>query len=105
MVACEAEISVNKPFVCVLCVLSPKEPCWLFAAPVISMPPQDAQNYTGNDVIFGCEVSAYPMPQLEWKKKGNKMFLPGDDTHVSIQVKLEFNFAYSLGTGTERLIC
>uniref|UniRef100_A0A8C3M6F9 Uncharacterized protein n=1 Tax=Geospiza parvula TaxID=87175 RepID=A0A8C3M6F9_GEOPR len=75
-------ISVNKPFVCVLCVLSPKAPCWLFAAPVISMPPQDAQNYTGNDVIFGCEVSAYPMPQLEWKKKGNKMFLPGDDSHA-----------------------
>lgn len=55
------------------------------------MPPQDAQNYTGNDVIFGCEVSAYPMPQLEWKKKGNKMFLPGDDTHVSVQVKLIYH--------------
>uniref|UniRef100_A0A8C5UL95 Ig-like domain-containing protein n=1 Tax=Malurus cyaneus samueli TaxID=2593467 RepID=A0A8C5UL95_9PASS len=59
-----------------------KHRCRFFAAPVISMPPQDAQNYTGNDVIFVCEVSAYPMPQLEWKKKGNKMFLPGDDTHA-----------------------
>ncbi|KAH0621895.1 hypothetical protein JD844_023617 [Phrynosoma platyrhinos] len=46
----------------------------------------DTQNFTGNDVIFGCEVSAYPMPHLEWKKKGNKMFLPGDDAHISIQV-------------------
>lgn len=64
--------------------------CWFFAAPVISVPPQDAQNFTGNDVIFGCEVSAYPMPQLEWKKRGNKMFLPGDDAHISVQVKLDF---------------
>uniref|UniRef100_A0A8C3SMG6 IGFBP-related protein 1 n=1 Tax=Chelydra serpentina TaxID=8475 RepID=A0A8C3SMG6_CHESE len=58
---------------------------WL--APVISLPPQDAQNFTGNDIIFGCEVSAYPMPHLEWKKKGNKMFLPGDDAHISIQAR------------------
>ncbi|KFP69045.1 Kazal-type serine protease inhibitor domain-containing protein 1, partial [Cariama cristata] len=62
-----------------------KGPCE--SAPVISMPPQDVQNFTGNDVIFVCEVSAYPMPHLEWKKKGNKMFLPGDDTHISVQVK------------------
>lgn len=72
---------------------------------MISLAPQDAQNYTGNDVIFGCEVSAYPMPQLEWKKKGNKMFLPGDDTHVSVQVKLEFTISYSLGTAAGWLIC
>nr|XP_008114018.1 PREDICTED: kazal-type serine protease inhibitor domain-containing protein 1 [Anolis carolinensis] len=57
------------------------------AAPVISLSPQDTQNFTGNDVIFGCEVSAYPMPHLEWKKKGNKMFLPGDDAHISIQAR------------------
>ncbi|NWX86615.1 KAZD1 protein, partial [Nothoprocta pentlandii] len=57
------------------------------SAPVISVPPQDTQNFTGNDVIFGCEVSAYPMPQLEWKKKGNKMFLPGDDAHISVQAR------------------
>lgn len=86
MVSCGARINVNKTFVFVFFV-SPKASCRFFAAPVISMPPQDAQNYTGNDVIFGCEVSAYPMPQLEWKKKGNKMFLPGDDTHLSVQVK------------------
>ncbi|KAM9128790.1 kazal-type serine protease inhibitor domain-containing protein 1-like [Pangshura tecta] len=62
-----------------------KGPCE--SAPVISLPPQDAQNFTGNDIIFGCEVSAYPMPHLEWKKKGNKMFLPGDDAHISIQAR------------------
>ncbi|XP_034966607.2 kazal-type serine protease inhibitor domain-containing protein 1 [Zootoca vivipara] len=62
-----------------------KGPCK--SAPVISLPPRDTQNFTGNDVIFGCEVSAYPMPHLEWKKKGNKMFLPGDDAHISIQAR------------------
>lgn len=73
-----------------------KQYCCVFAAPVISMPPQDVQNFTGNDVIFGCEVSAYPMPHLEWKKKGNKMFLPGDDAHISVQVRTAFSASYSL---------
>lgn len=86
-------INVIRFRVCVVfCSLSSKAPlCWFFAAPVISMPPQDVQNFTGNDVIFGCEVSAYPMPHLEWKKKGSKMFLPGDDTHISVQVKPGFS--------------
>ncbi|XP_010217069.1 PREDICTED: kazal-type serine protease inhibitor domain-containing protein 1-like [Tinamus guttatus] len=57
------------------------------SAPVISVPPQDTQNFTGNDIIFGCEVSAYPLPHLEWKKKGSKMFLPGDDAHISVQAR------------------
>ncbi|XP_069510434.1 kazal-type serine protease inhibitor domain-containing protein 1-like [Ambystoma mexicanum] len=57
------------------------------AAPVISLPPRDAHNFTGNDIIFGCEVSAYPMPHLEWKKKGNHVFLPGDDAHISVQAR------------------
>ncbi|XP_006002507.1 kazal-type serine protease inhibitor domain-containing protein 1-like [Latimeria chalumnae] len=56
-------------------------------APVISLPPQDAQNFTGNDVIFSCEVSAYPMANVEWKKKGKDSLLPGDDAHVSIQAR------------------
>uniref|UniRef100_A0A8D0EEB1 Kazal-type serine protease inhibitor domain-containing protein 1 n=1 Tax=Salvator merianae TaxID=96440 RepID=A0A8D0EEB1_SALMN len=62
-----------------------KGPCK--SAPVISLPPRDTQNFTGNDIIFGCEVSAYPMPHIEWKKKGSKMFLPGDDAHISIQAR------------------
>lgn len=82
---------------CLCCSLSSKPVlCWVSAAPVISVPPQDVQNFTGNDVIFGCEVSAYPMPHLEWKKKGNKMFLPGDDAHISVQVKFAFTVTYDL---------
>lgn len=56
-------------------------------APVISLPPRDVHNFTGNDIIFGCEVSAYPMPLLEWKKKGNQLSLPGDDAHISVQAR------------------
>ncbi|XP_031805174.1 kazal-type serine protease inhibitor domain-containing protein 1-like [Sarcophilus harrisii] len=56
-------------------------------APVISLPPQNTQNFVGNDILFRCEVSAYPIPYLEWKKKGDKIFLPGDDAHISIQVR------------------
>lgn len=89
---------------CLCCSLSSKPVlCWVSAAPVISVPPQDVQNFTGNDVIFGCEVSAYPMPHLEWKKKGNKMFLPGDDAHISVQVKLAFTVTYDLERGVRVL--
>lgn len=95
------KVGINVIWFCVcvvFCSLSSEAPfCRFFAAPVISMPPQDVQNFTGNDVIFGCEVSAYPMPHLEWKKKGNKMFLPGDDAHISVQVKLEFFHVLQFG--------
>lgn len=90
---------VLHPFVLAFAQGLLKQYCWVFAAPVISMPPQDVQNFTGNDVIFGCEVSAYPMPHLEWKKKGNKMFLPGDDAHISVQVKTAFFASYGLQGG------
>uniref|UniRef100_UPI00398E7464 kazal-type serine protease inhibitor domain-containing protein 1-like n=1 Tax=Pristiophorus japonicus TaxID=55135 RepID=UPI00398E7464 len=56
-------------------------------APWIATPPRDVHNVTGNDIIFGCEVSAYPMALLEWRKKGNDNFLPGDDAHISIQAR------------------
>ncbi|KAK6474746.1 kazal-type serine protease inhibitor domain-containing protein 1-like [Huso huso] len=55
--------------------------------PLISCAPRDLQNYTGNDIIFGCEVSAYPMAHLGWRKKGKETFLPGDDAHISVQVR------------------
>ncbi|KAG2462377.1 KAZD1 protein, partial [Polypterus senegalus] len=55
------------------------------AAPHIVSPPYDIWNVTGEDVIFGCEVFAYPMASIEWRKDGNEMFLPGDDPHISVQ--------------------
>lgn len=40
----------------------------------------------GQDVIFGCEVFAYPMASIEWRKDGLDIQLPGDDPHISVQV-------------------
>lgn len=57
------------------------------AAPHIISPPYDIWNVTGRDVIFGCEVFAYPMASIEWRKDGTEMFLPGDDPHISVQFR------------------
>lgn len=54
--------------------------------PQITSPPYDTWNITGQDVIFGCEVFAYPMASIEWRKDGTEMLLPGDDPHISVQV-------------------
>lgn len=37
-------------------------------------------------MIFGCEVFAYPMASIEWRKDGLDIQLPGDDPHISVQV-------------------
>uniref|UniRef100_A0A4W3H994 Kazal type serine peptidase inhibitor domain 1 n=1 Tax=Callorhinchus milii TaxID=7868 RepID=A0A4W3H994_CALMI len=57
------------------------------AVPQIVSPPYDVWNVTGEDVIFGCEVFAYPMASIEWWKDGAETFLPGDDPHISIQAR------------------
>ncbi|XP_064811719.1 kazal-type serine protease inhibitor domain-containing protein 1-like isoform X1 [Oncorhynchus masou masou] len=63
--------------------LTGQGPC--YSAPRISRAPRDLSNYTGNDIVFGCEVSAFPLPNLSWRKKGSDNFLPGDDPHISVQ--------------------
>lgn len=60
--------------------------CPLSPEPQITSPPYDTWNITGQDVIFGCEVFAYPMASIEWRKDGMEMLLPGDDPHISVQV-------------------
>ncbi|XP_015265837.1 PREDICTED: kazal-type serine protease inhibitor domain-containing protein 1 [Gekko japonicus] len=55
--------------------------------PHIISPPYDIWNITGQDVIFGCEVFAYPMAAIEWRKEGLDMLLPGDDPHISVQFR------------------
>lgn len=73
-------------------------PCWTACAilfsgppppspePQIVLHPYDIWNVTGQDVIFGCEVFAYPMASIEWRKDGLEIQLPGDDPHISVQV-------------------
>ncbi|XP_049319593.1 kazal-type serine protease inhibitor domain-containing protein 1-like [Astyanax mexicanus] len=57
------------------------------AAPRIIRDPKNSKNYTGHDIVFGCEVMAYPLPNVGWKKKDSDHFLPGDDPHISVQVR------------------
>ncbi|XP_030048027.1 kazal-type serine protease inhibitor domain-containing protein 1-like [Microcaecilia unicolor] len=56
-------------------------------APVIVSPPQDIITLEGHDIIFGCEVSSYPVAFLKWRKEGDSGFLPGDDSHIAIQAR------------------
>ncbi|XP_037352298.1 kazal-type serine protease inhibitor domain-containing protein 1 [Talpa occidentalis] len=55
--------------------------------PQIVSHPYDIWNVTGQDVIFGCEVFAYPMASIEWRKDGLDIQLPGDDPHISVQFR------------------
>ncbi|XP_034152181.1 kazal-type serine peptidase inhibitor domain 3 isoform X1 [Esox lucius] len=53
--------------------------------PIIKVPPQNLVNVTGSCVVFLCEVFAFPMALIEWKKDGKDIILPGDDPHISVQ--------------------
>lgn len=59
---------------------------YFLVAPVISLPLQNRENFTQNDVIFGCGVSAYLMLYLKGKEKADKIGLPADDRRTSVQV-------------------
>ncbi|XP_069008948.1 kazal-type serine protease inhibitor domain-containing protein 1-like [Embiotoca jacksoni] len=65
--------------------LTRRGPC--YSPPHILRGPKNMSIYTGNDIIFGCEVSAYPLPNLNWRKTGSDNFLPGDDPHISVQAR------------------
>lgn len=56
-------------------------------APLIKVPPHNLVNVTGSTMSFLCEVFAYPMALIEWKKDGNDVTLPGDDPHISVQTR------------------
>ncbi|XP_036372516.1 kazal-type serine protease inhibitor domain-containing protein 1-like [Megalops cyprinoides] len=57
------------------------------AKPAIVTAPRDVTGVEGNDIIFSCEVSAYPMAMIEWRKEGNSVFLPADDSHMAVQAR------------------
>lgn len=66
--------------------------------------PYDIWNVTGQDVIFGCEVFAYPMASIEWRKDGLDIQLPGDDPHISVQVGAESRGLLGAAQGSLRRI-
>ncbi|XP_029365544.1 kazal-type serine protease inhibitor domain-containing protein 1-like [Echeneis naucrates] len=53
--------------------------------PVIKVPPLSQVNGTGSSLVFLCEVFAFPMALVEWRKEGRDVVLPGDDPHISVQ--------------------
>ncbi|TRY74269.1 hypothetical protein DNTS_000463, partial [Danionella cerebrum] len=53
--------------------------------PIVKVPPQNQVNVTGSSVAFLCEVFAFPMALVEWRKDGKEIILPGDDPHISVQ--------------------
>lgn len=57
------------------------------SVPVIKVPPQSQVNGTGSSLVFLCEVFAFPMALVEWRKEGRDVILPGDDPHISVQVR------------------
>ncbi|XP_020505445.2 kazal-type serine protease inhibitor domain-containing protein 1-like [Labrus bergylta] len=60
-----------------------KGPCK--TVPVIKVPPHSQVNGTGSSLVFLCEVFAFPMALVEWRKEGQDVVLPGDDPHISVQ--------------------
>lgn len=55
--------------------------------PVIKVPPRNQVNRSGSSLVFLCEVFAFPMALVEWRKDGRDVVLPGDDPHISVQVR------------------
>nr|XP_046242677.1 kazal-type serine protease inhibitor domain-containing protein 1-like [Scatophagus argus] len=60
-----------------------KGPCK--TVPIIKVPPHSQVNGTGSSLVFLCEVFAFPMALVEWRKDGRDVVLPGDDPHISVQ--------------------
>ncbi|XP_061143267.1 kazal-type serine protease inhibitor domain-containing protein 1-like [Syngnathus typhle] len=68
--------------------------------PVIKVGPKSQVNGSGSHLVFLCEVFAFPMAAVEWRKdkrsggdkldedegdNHNDIVLPGDDPHISVQ--------------------
>ncbi|XP_008401012.1 kazal-type serine protease inhibitor domain-containing protein 1 isoform X2 [Poecilia reticulata] len=56
-------------------------------APVIKVAPKDQVNGSGSIMLFLCEVFAFPMALVDWRKDGRDVVLPGDDPHISVQAR------------------
>ncbi|XP_028314301.1 kazal-type serine protease inhibitor domain-containing protein 1-like [Gouania willdenowi] len=53
--------------------------------PLFKRPPFSALHSRDSSVVFLCEVFAFPMAVIQWKKEGQDVVLPGDDPHISVQ--------------------
>uniref|UniRef100_A0A667ZSQ9 Uncharacterized protein n=1 Tax=Myripristis murdjan TaxID=586833 RepID=A0A667ZSQ9_9TELE len=58
-----------------------------YSTPRVVRAPRDQFNHTGNDAVFGYKVSACPLLNLSWRKRGSDHVLSGDDPHMSVQAR------------------
>ncbi|KAM4709705.1 kazal-type serine protease inhibitor domain-containing protein 1-like [Discoglossus pictus] len=63
--------------------LAHKGPCQ--EAPIIIGAPRDMLAVIGQSIILGCEVSAQPLAEMEWRKQGREGALPGESGHIIVQ--------------------
>ncbi|XP_075704705.1 kazal-type serine protease inhibitor domain-containing protein 1-like [Rhinoderma darwinii] len=54
-------------------------------APILLSSPRDTVAVIGQSVILGCEVSAQPIAEMEWRKEGMERPLPGEQSHIIVQ--------------------
>ncbi|KAA0709712.1 Kazal-type serine protease inhibitor domain-containing protein 1 [Triplophysa tibetana] len=57
------------------------------AKPVIALAPRDIITPKGSDVIFSCEVSSYPLASIQWRKEGDVVSFPADDSSMAVQAR------------------
>ncbi|XP_065120114.2 kazal-type serine peptidase inhibitor domain 2 [Paramisgurnus dabryanus] len=57
------------------------------AKPVITHAPRDIITPKGSDVIFSCEVSSYPLASIQWRKEGDIVSFPADDSSMAVQAR------------------
>ncbi|XP_028816620.1 kazal-type serine peptidase inhibitor domain 2 [Denticeps clupeoides] len=55
------------------------------AKPVITIAPRDAHMLEGSDVIFACEVSSFPVTSIQWRREGDPIFMPADESNMAMQ--------------------
>ncbi|XP_018098407.1 kazal-type serine protease inhibitor domain-containing protein 1 isoform X1 [Xenopus laevis] len=56
-------------------------------APALLTAPQETVALVGQRVILGCEVTAQPLAELEWRKEGTEGALPGKSSHIIVQTR------------------
>ncbi|KAM3910249.1 kazal-type serine protease inhibitor domain-containing protein 1-like [Leptodactylus fuscus] len=54
-------------------------------APILLSSPGDMVVVIGQSVLLGCEVSAQPIAEIEWRKDGVERALSGEHRHIIIQ--------------------
>ncbi|XP_031424689.1 kazal-type serine peptidase inhibitor domain 2 [Clupea harengus] len=55
--------------------------------PVITMGTQHLHILEGSDAVVVCEVTSFPLASIHWRKDGENIFLPADDSNIATQAR------------------